>query len=381
MTSKERVRAVLEHRPADKVPLGLYVIDHDTIGAVIGRPSIVRNWALYYPALWEGRRDEAVDRWKQDVRDLYRKLDCVDLLSFKDAPVVPPRGDRPADPPRPIGENLYGDSKGNVFQLAPESNTIKQVRFAPGTDAQAEYTVAQYADRTPPAAPDRSCFELMDFLIAEFGRDRYIAGGTGGITCVAFLGGMEEGLIRLASEPEVIHAHNEQSVFRQNLLDAWHIRPGVDGVLMEQDFSGTNGPLISPALFRELAYPYLKRRIQNVKQRVPHVLFHSCGNTMPLLDMLLDAGIDAYESIQTNAREISIDALTERSGARLCVWGNVSLEALNQGTPDDARRDVRRCLEAGRRAGGFILGPSHSIAFGTKYENFMAMLDEFATLR
>jgi hypothetical protein len=33
------------------------------------------------------------------------------------------------------------------------------------------------------------------------------------------------------------------------------------------------------------------------------------------------------------------------------------------------------------RGGGFILGPSHSIAYGTKYENFMAMLDEFDRLR
>ncbi len=36
---------------------------------------------------------------------------------------------------------------------------------------------------------------------------------------------------------------------------------------------------------------------------------------------------------------------------------------------------------AWRAGGGFILGPSHSIAYGTKYENFMALLDEFVKLR
>ena len=49
--------------------------------------------------------------------------------------------------------------------------------------------------------------------------------------------------------------------------------------------------------------------------------------------------------------------------------------------PENACREVHRCLEAGKRAPGFILGPSHSIAFGTKYDNFMAMLDEFVKLR
>ena len=33
------------------------------------------------------------------------------------------------------------------------------------------------------------------------------------------------------------------------------------------------------------------------------------------------------------------------------------------------------------RVGGFILGPSHSIAKGTPYDNFMAVLDEYVRLR
>jgi len=35
----------------------------------------------------------------------------------------------------------------------------------------------------------------------------------------------------------------------------------------------------------------------------------------------------------------------------------------------------------GKEGGGFILGASHSIAVGTRYENFMAMLEEFDRLR
>ena len=38
-------------------------------------------------------------------------------------------------------------------------------------------------------------------------------------------------------------------------------------------------------------------------------------------------------------------------------------------------------MERGAPGGGFILGPSHSIAKGTKYENFMAMLDEYDRLK
>jgi hypothetical protein len=43
----------------------------------------------------------------------------------------------------------------------------------------------------------------------------------------------------------------------------------------------------------------------------------------------------------------------------------------------DVRRNVRQAVDIAKRRKGIILGPSHSIAYGIPYENFMAMLDEF----
>jgi len=51
------------------------------------------------------------------------------------------------------------------------------------------------------------------------------------------------------------------------------------------------------------------------------------------------------------------------------------------GTPEEVREDVRYAIRYGMPEGGFILGPSHSIAYGVKYYNFMAMLDEHAKLK
>ena len=78
---------------------------------------------------------------------------------------------------------------------------------------------------------------------------------------------------------------------------------------------------------------------------------------------------------------MSISKLLADYGDRIAVWGAVALEVLNTGTPEDARKAVRSCYEEADGAPGFILGPSHSIAFGTKYDNFMAMLDEHVRLR
>jgi uroporphyrinogen-III decarboxylase len=68
-------------------------------------------------------------------------------------------------------------------------------------------------------------------------------------------------------------------------------------------------------------------------------------------------------------------------GDHLAFWGGVPVENLITGTPEDVRYDVRIALERGAPGNGFILGPSHSVAFGTKYDNFMAMLDAYVALR
>ena len=54
---------------------------------------------------------------------------------------------------------------------------------------------------------------------------------------------------------------------------------------------------------------------------------------------------------------MEIGRLKAEYGDRLAFWGGVALEALIQGTPDDARREVRTALERGGPGGGFILGP------------------------
>ena len=193
-------------------------------------------------------------------------------------------------------------------------------------------------------------------------------------------GGMETGLMLYASQPEVIMAANRRSVALQNARDEHCVRPGAPGVLMEQDTAGTNGPLISPGMFQEMCYPFMKERMEHVKRSAPQIVFHNCGDNVPLMEMFIDCGIDCYQSLQTTAG-MEVGRLKELFGNRISFWGGVPVELLIGGTPDEVRESVREAMDRGAPGGGFILGPSHSIAMGTRYENFMAMLDEFVRLR
>jgi uroporphyrinogen decarboxylase len=380
MNSKERVTCAINKEHPDMTPLGFYLVDHDIISRVIGRPTYIRNRCAMQIALWEGRRDEMVESMKEDVIEFYTKIDCVDLLTFKEAVKVPPAGYKPENPPKKIDDNTYEEKNGDIWKLAPESNSINRISKATNGMDLKTYSVDEFSNRDIPEPDDPSCYELTDHFIAHFKEEKYIAGYAARLVAITMLGGMENGLMTLAMQPEVIKAANEQAVFKNYHKDAYEIRPGIDGVMFESDMAGTNGPMISPDMFRELCYPYYKQRISQVKEKVDQVILHNCGNNLPLMDMLVDGGIDCYESIQTNS-EMNIRRLIDGWGDRLGVWGAVALEYLNTGTPEDARKCVQKCYQEADGFPGFILGPSHSIAFGTKYDNFMAMLDEHIALR
>jgi uroporphyrinogen-III decarboxylase len=104
---------------------------------------------------------------------------------------------------------------------------------------------------------------------------------------------------------------------------------------------------------------------------------HACGNNWPILEDWIGAGVDCYQSIQATA-DMDLQQVSDAVGGRMALWGGVPVEHLVSGSTTEVRQDVRRALEIGKQhKGGFILGSTHSIAMGCRYDNFMAMLDEF----
>ena len=117
MTSKECVRRVISREPAPYVPLGFYVVDYDTVEAVIGRETYVRNKIKIQKALWDGRRDEVAESFKKDTVEFFTKIDCCDIITFKEAAMLPPKG---YDPPKvtSLDDHTWKDDQGRVWQAS-----------------------------------------------------------------------------------------------------------------------------------------------------------------------------------------------------------------------------------------------------------------------
>ena len=82
--------------------------------------------------------------------------------------------------------------------------------------------------------------------------------------------------------------------------------------------------------------------------------------------------MDVYQAIQD---EEPLDDLKREIGDRVTLWGGVSCRWLDTGNAAQIRAQTRDSIEKAAANGGFILGSSHSLGVGVKYDNYMAMLE------
>lgn len=161
-------------------------------------------------------------------------------------------------------------------------------------------------------------------------------------------------------------------------LEKWlgAVGPYIDIVLFGDDLGGQIGPLISPEMYREYYKPYhakLWRRakeIANVK-----VMLHSCGGIEPLLNDLIEAGLDAVNPVQITCRGMDAATLKARYGDRLCFWGGGcdTRSVLPLGSPETVAEHVKQQVRIMSPGGGFVFQQVHNVMADVPPENVIAM--------
>jgi hypothetical protein len=285
---------------------------------------------------------------------------------------IPGPSDEP--PPRRIEPGTWEDRHGRIYKYTAAAEDIRCVHDP--VNAAKVWTVEDFAAPPAPSPPDPRSWAIVEAVVGRFAGEKFICGPGGGEIGMLLPGGMVPGMLLLAEQPEVIDAAVAQALAWHELNDPLWIHPRQDGVLWGAGFGHKTGCFISPRSFRRHFLAANRRRVEALHDRGITVLKHCCGNIWGLLDQFIEIGYDAYQSIQPTA-DMDLAEVKRRYGDRMTLWGGVAVEHLVDGTMAEVRADVRRAMEVGKPGGHFILGSSHSIATGTRYDNFMAMLDEY----
>jgi uroporphyrinogen decarboxylase len=132
------------------------------------------------------------------------------------------------------------------------------------------------------------------------------------------------------------------------------------GVAIYDDVASSQGPFVGPKHYERIFLPALRRMVKAYKDAGARwVLHHSDGNILPLLDMWIDAGVNAINPVEYR---VGMDAvkLREQFVNRLVLTGGMdNTGVLPRGDRQEIRDHVLYLLQAGR-GGGLVFG-THSL--------------------
>jgi uroporphyrinogen decarboxylase len=146
---------------------------------------------------------------------------------------------------------------------------------------------------------------------------------------------------------------------------------GADGIIMAEPAAG----LLSPKLIAEFSTPYVRRIIKAVETEECVFIYHNCGNTIPLIDSILNTEAKAFHF----GNAINLAEMIPLVPEGTPVFGNISpADYFRNGTPESIRQATLDLLNRCARYPNFILSSGCDIPPASPIENIDAFFNTAA---
>ena len=193
------------------------------------------------------------------------------------------------------------------------------------------------------------------------------------------LRGLARFLLDLEDNPSLAHALLDRltDLCSHNALVL--AQAGVDILVLDDDVGMPETMILSPEAWRTFLRPRMASIIEVARAVKPdlRVLYHSDGVIEPIIEDLIEIGVDALNPVQPDRMDPW--AIKRRYGNGLTLWGTVGDHiTFAHATPDQIRARVRHRIETlGPRR--FVLCPAYDINNpDTPWENVAAFLEAAA---
>jgi uroporphyrinogen decarboxylase len=185
-------------------------------------------------------------------------------------------------------------------------------------------------------------------------------------------------VVRLFEDPQSIHDEARRKCDESIQIAKIQRDQGADFICINSDYGFNSGPFISPKHFAEFVTPYLTEIVDAIHDLGIPAILHSDGNLSAILDQLVGAGIDGYQSVDPQG---GMDIKTVReSYPDLILMGNVECSMLQETNDQRIRESVRYCMQHGGIGKRYIFSSSNCIFAGMPLESYHIMLDEYGKL-
>jgi len=353
LTSKERMQLMMDHKEPDRVPYQVTFV-----------PELNELFRKKYSEELKDIKFTQKEKWKSMTElDILFGHDMV-LLTYG------------------ISNSYYSGNIDSETYIDNWGITWKKISYnvLNGKGYYTEIIDSPLSDDDKidsyvPPNPDDEDMEYAEEIINKYGNEYYICGN---IECSIFealkyLRGMTKALVDLVANKDIAHKIMDISVDYHLKLGLKLVEKGVDIIFFAEDVAGEDSLLIAPNTFREmikskLGYMIgeLKRKNKNIK-----ISFHSDGNVEPLIDDLIEVGVDLLNPIQPEAMNPA--HIKRRYGNKLALWGAVSTQrTFPFGSAKDVENEVRELIKDCGLGGGFLIAPNNSVQLDVPLENIQA---------
>jgi uroporphyrinogen decarboxylase len=186
---------------------------------------------------------------------------------------------------------------------------------------------------------------------------------------------MMDFVVRLFEKPEELHEEARRKCDESIELAKRQAGEGADFICINSDYGFNSGPFISPKHFAEFVTPYLTEIVGTIHDLGLPAILHSDGNLNAILDQLVGAGLDGYQSVDPQGG-MDIKSVRERY-PDLILMGNVECAMLQDCNSERIREAVRYCMQHGGIGKRYIFSSSNCIFAGMPLESYHVMLDEY----
>ena len=329
LTSEERVLKTLRREEVDRIPTFEWFVDQKVIDAIY--PG-----ATYQDFVYKADQDAI----------------CVDL-DYRSEELEP---------------HVYRDEWGIVKKDTGESHTFP-------IDGPIK-TMADLEKYEPPDPQNPERYRTLESeLEAHRGKKAVILHLNDVFSIPSRLMGFEHFLMTTVENPKLIEGIIDLCVEVNLKMADEAVKRGVKIIYTGDDFAHKLGPMISPQDFKKMFFPPLCRVMGGYKDRGLYIIKHTDGAIMPLIDMIIDSGIDCLDPIDPTAG-MNIAEIKKKYGQRIALKGNVDCaQTLTFGSVEQTITESKRCIQLAGPGGGYIFSSGNSIHSGVKPENYAAMME------
>ncbi len=408
MTSRERVRTAIRRQEPDRVPIdfggmgstGIMAIAHSKLKEYLGlnaRPTRMYDGGQQLAEV----EAEILERFHIDVISLGRTYSPVtdpDRTrefeekwggSWREWTMQDGSKAHVSDAFQPESDGKGGwkmrNERGGIFAVMPEG----ALYFDSGPDnnlLRNAQTIEDLADWKPGRTTEESFYGTREKAKWLQENTEYAVmggfGGGGALEPGQGLRGWGQWMMDLAGDrpfaEEIIGRLVEAGVHNAKLFMEI-ASEYIDIIVVGDDLGTQAGPQMSPQMYHELIHPAHKAVYQTVHDADSdaQIFLHSCGGIRPLIDDLIDEGVDILNPVQTNAVGMEPRGLKDEFGDALTFWGGGAEVAgpLTTGTPGEVREQVRERIGIFAPGGGYVFNQVHNIQANVPPENIVAMFD------